>query len=328
MTATTAHEAPASSFAGTSPGSAATLTRLATKAIYLALALVFVWFGATKFTDVSAAGIAGLVMNSPFVGWWHALLGIKGTALMLGVVEITAGVLLASRLISPRLSTIGAAIGVLIFLVTLSFMFTTPGVGEARAGGFPALSVLPGQFLLKDLVFLAASLFCLGESLAASRPAGESGSVGALTRFAGKGLYLALAVVFLWFGAMKFTDYEAAGIAGLVMNSPFVGWWHALLGIEGTSRMLGVVEITAGLLLAARLVSPRLSTIGAAISILTYVITLTFLFTTPGVPEARAGGFPFLSTVPGQFLLKDVVLLAVSLYCLGESLLARGRRAA
>ena len=146
-----------------------------------------------------------------------------------------------------------------------------------------------------------------------------------LTRVSAMALYCALALVFLWIGAMKFTDYEAAGIAGLVMNSPFVGWWHALLGIAGTSRMLGVVEIAVGLLLAARLVSPRLSMVGAAISILTFLITLTFLFTTPGVTEPRAGGFPALSALPGQFLLKDVVLLAVSFYCLGESLLAQQR---
>jgi len=110
-----------------------------------------------------------------------------------------------------------------------------------------------------------------------------------------------------------------------VMNSPFVGWWHALLGIAGTSRMLGVVEIAVGLLLAARLVSPRLSMVGAAISVLTFLVTLSFLFTTPGVTEPRAGGFPALSAMPGQFLLKDVVLLAVSFYCLGESLLAQQR---
>jgi hypothetical protein len=32
--------------------------------------------------------------------------------------------------------------------------------GEATAGGFPAISAVPGQFLLKDVVLVAASL-CL-----------------------------------------------------------------------------------------------------------------------------------------------------------------------
>jgi len=35
---------------------------------------------------------------------------------------------------------------------------STPGVAEQTAGGFPAISAAPGQFLLKDAVLLAASL--------------------------------------------------------------------------------------------------------------------------------------------------------------------------
>jgi uncharacterized membrane protein YkgB len=56
----------------------------------------------------------------------------------------------------------------------------------------------------------------------------------------------------------------------------------------------------------------------------TYLITLTFLFTTPGVAEPTAGGFPAISAVPGQFLLKDVVLLAASLVLLLASVRTRG----
>ena len=39
--------------------------------------------------------------------------------------------------------------------------WSTPGVAEATAGGFPAISAAPGQFLLKDLVLLTASLSLL-----------------------------------------------------------------------------------------------------------------------------------------------------------------------
>ena len=56
----------------------------------------------------------------------------------------------------------------LLFLGTLSFLFSTPGV--TAAGGFPVLSVLPGQFLLKDLVLVSASLWTLGDALGAARP--------------------------------------------------------------------------------------------------------------------------------------------------------------
>lgn len=136
-------------------------------------------------------------------------------------------------------------------------------------------------------------------------------------------LYVALAVVFLWIGAMKFTNYEASGIAGFVMNSPIVGWWHALLGLKGTSYMLGCYEIITGLLLLARFASPTFSAFGSLMSVVTYLVTLSFFVTTPGVAEPLAGGFPAISAMPGQFLLKDVALLAISIYCLGESLTAR-----
>ena len=81
---------------------------------------------------------------------------------------------------TPRLSAVGSAIAILLFLGTLSFLFTTPGV--TAAGGFPVLSVMPGQFLLKDLVLLGAALWTLGDSLGAakakSRSRPESGVPG------------------------------------------------------------------------------------------------------------------------------------------------------
>ena len=55
-------------------------------------------------------------------------------------------------------------------------------------------------------------------------------------------------------------------------------------------------------------------------SCLTYAITLTFFISTPGVAEPKAGGFPAISADVGQFLLKDVVLLAASLCLLLASI--------
>lgn len=131
-----------------------------------------------------------------------------------------------------------------------------------------------------------------------------------------------LAIIFLWVGGMKFTAYEAQAIAPFVANSPLVGWWHTLLGVQGTSYMLGVVEITIGVLLALRHVAPRASVLGGAGAVITFLITLTFMLTTPGVAAAEAGGFPALSANIGQFLAKDLGLLGVSLWLLGDSLRA------
>jgi uncharacterized membrane protein YkgB len=123
----------------------------------------------------------------------------------------------------------------------------------------------------------------------------------------------ALVVIFLWFGGMKFTAYEANGIAPFIADSPIMGWLHAAFGIQGASYAIGALELStaAALMLGAFL--PAFSALGAAMSTATYVITLTFLLSTTGVTEATAGGFPAISAMPGQFLLKDLVLLAASL---------------
>jgi uncharacterized membrane protein YkgB len=55
-----------------------------------------------------------------------------------------------------------------MFLTTLTFLFSTPG-WEPSLGGFPALSAMPGQFLLKDIVLLGAALWSLGEALPEAR---------------------------------------------------------------------------------------------------------------------------------------------------------------
>jgi uncharacterized membrane protein YkgB len=76
--------------------------------------------------------------------------------------------LIAARSFSATLSAVGSALAAGLFLTTLSFMLTTPPVWEASLGGFPALSVAPGQFLLKDLVLLGAAVWSLGEALDAA----------------------------------------------------------------------------------------------------------------------------------------------------------------
>jgi reactive chlorine resistance protein C len=54
------------------------------------------------------------------------------------------------------------------FLGTLSFMITTPGIGETTAGGFPVLSA-NGEFLMKDIALLGLAIWTLSDSLQASQ---------------------------------------------------------------------------------------------------------------------------------------------------------------
>jgi len=128
-----------------------------------------------------------------------------------------------------------------------------------------------------------------------------------------------LVVIVGWIGLMKFTAYEAEGIRLYVTNSPLMSWVYGFLSVRGFSAVLGVVEVTVAILIAARPFSPRASALGSALAVGMFLTTLSFLITTPGVWEPSAGGFPAVSGKPGQFLLKDLALLGVSLWSLGES---------
>jgi uncharacterized membrane protein YkgB len=129
----------------------------------------------------------------------------------------------------------------------------------------------------------------------------------------------ALVVIFLWFGGRKFTAYEAARIAPFIEHSPIMSWLLPLFGVQGASYVIGVIEllIAAALILGA--FEPIFSALGAVMSAATFLITLTFFLTRPGVAEPTAGGFPAISAAAGQFLLKNLVLLAASLSLLFAS---------
>ena len=144
-----------------------------------------------------------------------------------------------------------------------------------------------------------------------------------LTRAA---LYGSLAVIYAWFGGMKFTAYEAEGLVPLVGNSPLLSWFYSIFSVRGFSAFLGVLELSIGALVAARLVNPKLSALGGLLSAGLFVTTLSFMASTPGVAAPELG-FPAISVSIGQFLLKDVGLLAISLLIAADSLKAiRHRR--
>ena len=134
------------------------------------LVVVIAWIGALKYSTYEATAIQPLIAHSPLMSWLYHIFSVRALAAVLGTAEIIAALLIAVRPFWPRVSAAGSAFGVLLFLSTLSFLFSTPGVTVASAGGFPVLSVLPGQFLLKDLVLIGAALWTLGDSLGAARP--------------------------------------------------------------------------------------------------------------------------------------------------------------
>jgi len=135
-----------------------------------------------------------------------------------------------------------------------------------------------------------------------------------LEKVAGITLRYGLVALMLLWGVMKFSAFEAEGIKPLVEHSPFISWIYAVLGVRGGSDAIGVVEISAAVLICARRWRPLLAMIGSLLAVGTFLITLSFLVTTPGIWEPTN---PF-----GGFILKDVILLGAALWSAAEALRA------
>ena len=130
-----------------------------------------------------------------------------------------------------------------------------------------------------------------------------------------------LAAVLLWVGLLKFTAYEAEGIKPLVENSPIFSWVYGMTSVQGFSNILGVIEILLGILIASKNFAPKASAYGSIGAIIMFLITLSFLLSTPGIWQPEYG-FPYLSPMPGQFIAKDLLLLGTAVWTAGEALLA------
>ncbi|MCK8787727.1 reactive chlorine resistance membrane protein RclC [Roseomonas sp. NAR14] len=151
------------------------------------------------------------------------------------------------------------------------------------------------------------------------------------------GMRIAIAIIFLWIGALKFAPYEADSITPFVANNPALSLfyahpdqyarhltregelkpaeraWQTDNNTYGFSRGLGTLELAIGLLTLVGLVSRRWGLPGAVLAFLTPFVTLSFLITTPEAWVPALGdaqhGFPWLSGA-GRLVVKDVALLA------------------
>jgi uncharacterized membrane protein YkgB len=133
----------------------------------------------------------------------------------------------------------------------------------------------------------------------------------------GAGSYRALAllrwvmvVIFVSFGMQKFTLQSAQGIAPFISNSPFISWL-SVLGLRGEAYFLGVTELGIAALLIAGAFSPLMSALSSLMGSVTFFVTFSFFFTTPGVVKWSWSTDPMAWNLTGEFLFKDIVLLCV-----------------
>lgn len=169
---------------------------------------------------------------------------------------------------------------------------------------------------------------------------------------------VAILIIFVWIGGLKFWNYEAEGIVPFVANSPFMSFfynekapdykhykmpegssnpdkheWHVKNNTYGFSHGLGILIMSIGILTFFGFFSARVGLVGELLAIVMTLGTLSFLVTTPEVwvPDLGSGefGFPLLSGA-GRLVIKDTAILAGAVVLLSDTarkLLERRRSA-
>lgn len=167
-------------------------------------------------------------------------------------------------------------------------------------------------------------------------------------------LRVAILIIFVWIGGLKFWNYEAEGIVPFVANSPFMSFfykerapeykdyklregefdtakheWHEKNNTYGFSQGLGLLIMSIGILTFLGFFSARAGLVGEVLAVVMTLGTLSFLVTTPEVwvPDLGSGeyGFPLLSGA-GRLVIKDTAILAGAVVLLSDTarrLLAR-----
>ena len=129
-----------------------------------------------------------------------------------------------------------------------------------------------------------------------------------------------LVIIFLFFGYQKWFAYEAQALVPYISHGPLIFWMYSLFGIRGATYFLGLAEWGFGALLFAGFWNKKLGILGALGSCFTFLATVTIIPFIPNGWAPSAGGFPAM-TERVAFLLKDLVLLAASLYLLRQDVI-------
>jgi uncharacterized membrane protein YkgB len=127
-------------------------------------------------------------------------------------------------------------------------------------------------------------------------------------------------IIYFFFGYQKWFPYEAHNLIPFISNGPLISWMYPVFGIQGASWFLGVSEWLFGALLFLGFWNKKLGVLGALGSCVTFIMTITIIPFMPDGWAASAGGFPaMVGNV--AFLMKDLVLFAVSFYLLQQDVM-------
>jgi uncharacterized membrane protein YkgB len=138
----------------------------------------------------------------------------------------------------------------------------------------------------------------------------------------------AMVALFFIFGCQKWFDYEARALIPFISHGPLIFWLYPVFGLRGATSFLGGSEWLIGFVMFLGFWNRTAAFLGAVGSCATYVATVTIIPFLPDAWASPAGGFP-AATLPFLFLVKDIVLLAASVYLLKQGILRAnsGKRA-
>src|ERR1700739_2719844 len=126
-----------------------------------------------------------------------------------------------------------------------------------------------------------------------------------------------MVIIYFFFGYQKWFPYEAHTLIPFISNGPLISWMYPVFGLQGASWFLGVSEWLFGALIFLGFWNKQLGVLGALGSCVTFIMTITIIPFMPDGWNAAAGGFPAMQGNVA-FLMKDVVLFAVSFYLLKQ----------
>lgn len=132
--------------------------------IRAAMIFTFFIFSYQKWYAFEAEQITPFITHSPLVFWLVPAFGVRGAGFFLGATELLFGTLILLGYWFPRVGVLGAIGSIVTFLGTVTIIPFLPHAWASEAGGFPAM-YLPVAFLMKDVIFLAASFYLLKQDL-------------------------------------------------------------------------------------------------------------------------------------------------------------------
>jgi uncharacterized membrane protein YkgB len=132
--------------------------------IRAAMVFTFFIFSYQKWFAFEARQITPFISHSPLVFWLIPAFGVRGASFFLGTTEVLFGTLIFLGFWLPRFGILGALGSSVTFLGTVTIIPFLPDAWATEAGGFPAM-YLPVAFLMKDILFLAASIYLLKQDL-------------------------------------------------------------------------------------------------------------------------------------------------------------------